>query len=299
MQANIFKITKAGASDKPDAQTVIYFKGCPLRCAWCSNPRTRNRPTQILWDNKRCLYCRLCAVKCPSGSLHFQHNTLKFDSKTCTVCRNCIRSCPPHMLHFVGKMMALDEVMEIILQNHAAAGSEGGVTLSGGDAILQPHFASELLRRCHEHSIRTTVETTGYANTLDFSRLISHTDLLRLDLKHYDERKHIQYTGVSNQSILANLDFALLMRLSVVARISVIPGINNALSDAREFARLLLAHQVKDVELLHYSQLGEKKYETFQLPAMLVQNETASPVNLTEYASVMREYGLNVQILPQ
>ncbi len=296
MQANVFKIEKANVQNGPGRRTVIYFKGCPLRCNWCSHPQTNNRPTKILWDSKRCLFCRLCATQCTSGSLSFVHNKLVFDPKKCTACRDCVVHCPSRMLHFVGQMMDEKEVMDIILENHTSGETTDGVTLSGGDPLLQPKFAASILKECHNHSIHTTLETTGYSNSLDFSRVAAHTDLLYLELKHYDERKHVQFTGVSNQSILANLDFAVLMKIPLIVRISVIPGINNAISDAHQFAKLLCEHQIKDVELVHYQDLGKRKYEDFQIPDMLAENFSHDPTHLAEYANVLRGYGLNVTV---
>ncbi|MBP3926213.1 MAG: glycyl-radical enzyme activating protein [Clostridium sp.] len=296
MQANIFKIERTRVQNGPGRRTVIYFKGCPLRCNWCSHPQTNNRPTKILWDSKQCLFCRLCATQCTSGSLSFVHNKLVFDPKKCTACRDCIVHCPSRMLHFVGQMMEQNEVMDIILENYTSGETTGGVTLSGGDPLLQPKFAAAILKECRSHSIHTTVETTGYSNPLDFSRAIAHTDLLYFELKHYDERKHVQFTGVSNQSILANLDFAVLMKIPLIVRISVIPGINNAISDAHQFASLLCKHHVSDVELIHYQDLGKRKYEDFQIPDMLAENPSPDPAHLTEYANVLRSYGLNVTV---
>lgn len=296
MQANIFKIEKASVPNEMERGTVIYFKGCPLRCSWCSNPQFQNHPTQIMWDSKRCLFCRLCVNECPVGSLQFEHNTLLYDAKKCIACRNCVVHCPARMLHFVGTMMTLEEVMEIILQNRSEQDAGDGVTLSGGDPLLQPKFAGALLRTCREYGLHTTVETTGYANTLDFSRLTAHTDLLYLELKHYNERKHVQFTGVSNQSILGNLDFALMMRIPVIVRISVIPGINNSLADAQKFAELLCSHKVTDVELIHFSMLGARKYEKFHMPEALADSCQTGLTDLEEYAAVMRTYGLRVQV---
>ena len=296
MQANIFKIEKTSVQNGPGRRTVIYFKGCPLRCNWCSHPQINRHPTKILWDSKKCLFCRLCATECPGGSLSFVNNKLEFDSKKCTVCRECVVHCPSRMLHFVGEMMDQKEVMDIILKNFTSGETSGGVTLSGGDPLLQPKFAAAILKDCHEYSIHTTVETTGYCNPLDFSRLCAHTDLIYFELKHYDEHKHVQFTGVSNQSILANLDFAILMKLPLVVRISVIPGINNAISDAHQFAKLLCEHRVKDVELIRFQDLGKRKYDDFLIPDMLSENGHLESSYLAEYADVLRGYGLNVSV---
>lgn len=295
MQANIFKIEPASVSNDQERGTFIYFKGCPLRCSWCSNPPGLEHPTQIMWDSKRCLFCRLCVSQCPSGSLEFVHNVLHYHTETCTACRECAVHCPSRMLHFVGKMMSLEEVMDIVEQNQSAH-PESRVILSGGDPILQPKFAGALLQACRKQGIHTTVETTGCSDTLNFSRLTSSADLIYLEIKHYDERKHVQFTGVSNQSILANLDFALMMRIPLIVRISIIPGINNTLADAKKFAELLRAHKVTDVELIHFAKLGSRKYQEFRMPDALAGSCQMGLTNLDEYADVMRGYGLQVRI---
>lgn len=296
MQANIFKIESPSTPAGQPHETVIYFKGCPLRCSWCSKPQTKAHPTQIMWDNKRCLFCRLCANQCPSGSLQFDHNTLTYNAETCTGCRECVVHCPSRMLLFVGQMMSLDEVMTILDQHRSVCPENDRIVLSGGDPLLQAKFAGELLKTCRSRGLHTTVETTGYANALDFSRLTTHTDLLYLEIKHYDEHRHVQFTGVSNQTILSNLDFALAMKIPLIVRISIIPGINDSLTDARKFAELLCRHKVKQAELIHFSMLGTHKYQDFQMPEMLADNCRMGLTNLEDYAAVMRSFGLEVSI---
>lgn len=298
MQGNIFKIQKYSKQDGPGMRTVIYFKGCPLRCSWCSHPISQNRPTQILWDHRKCLYCYLCEQKCPTHSLHFHHNQLSFTSETCLGCRSCIDECPSRVLHFVSKIMELDEVMEIILEDRDNYGASGGVTLSGGDAVLQPDFAAALLKKCRENSIHTILETSAFSTPLVFSRLIAHTDLLMIDLKHYDEKKHVQFTGVSNRSILDNLDFAMAMKIPVIARLVIIPGINDAQTDAWNFGKLLAEHQVNKAELLLFDQVGQKKYEVFHIPEALKEANSSSQVNLEEYKSTIESFGIQVRISP-
>ena len=182
MQANIFKIKRNELADGSGLRTTIYFKGCPLRCVWCSTPQAHERPTRILWDSKHCLYCNLCVSECPTGSLAFSDNRLTPD--TCTFCRACTDHCPSRMLHFVGQMMNMDEIMEKILADRELYGN-GGVILSGGDPLMQPEAATAVLKKCKEHGIRTAIETTAFAKPLAFSRFIANADMIIIDLKHY------------------------------------------------------------------------------------------------------------------
>ena len=144
MQANIFKIKRNELADGSGLRTTIYFKGCPLRCVWCSTPQAHERPTRILWDSKHCLYCNLCVSECPTGSLAFSDNRLTFTPDTCTFCRACTDHCPSRMLHFVGQMMDMDEIMEKILADRELYGN-GGVILSGGDP-LHPQNVPDILK---------------------------------------------------------------------------------------------------------------------------------------------------------
>ena len=161
---------------------------------------------------------------------------------------------------------------------------------------MQPAFAAELLKKCREQKIHTALETTAFATPLVFSKVIAGTDLLLLDIKHHSDREHIKYTGVSNQSILENLDFAIAMKVPVIARIPVIPNINDSLQDAREFVKLLKAHRVDTVNLLPFHQFGEKKYEELQVPYELKDVKALHPEDLTEYFNVFKDAGLNVSM---
>ena len=238
MQANIFKIKRNELADGSGLRTTIYFKGCPLRCVWCSTPHAHERPTRILWDSKHCLYCNLCVSECPTGSLAFSDNRLTFTPDTCTFCRACTDHCPSRMLHFVGQMMNMDEIMEKILADRELYGN-GGVILSGGDPLMQPEAATAVLKKCKEHGIRTAIETTAFAKPLAFSRFIANADMIIIDLKHYSEKKYVQFTGVSNHSILENLDFAISIGKKVAVRITITPGINDTLADAKRLAGLM------------------------------------------------------------
>lgn len=295
MQANIFKIKRNELADGSGLRTTIYFKGCPLRCVWCSTPQAHERPTRILWDSKHCLYCNLCVSECPTGSLSFLSNQLIFTPDACTSCHACTDHCPSRMLHFVGQMMDMDEIMEKILADRALYG-KGGVVLSGGDPLMQPEFATALLKKCREHGIRTAIETTAFAKPLAFSRFIANADMIIIDLKHYSEKKYVQFTGVSNHSILENMDFAVSIGKKVAVRITITPGINDTLIDARKYAHILSEHHIKHVVLLSYANLGIIKYEKYTHSPALACEQPFSDQDMENYANTLRGLGFDVQI---
>ena len=260
MQANIFKIKRNELADGSGLRTTIYFKGCPLRCVWCSTPQAHERPTRILWDSKHCLYCNLCVSECPTGSLAFSDNRLTFTPDTCTFCRACTDHCPSRMLHFVGQMMDMDEIMEKILADRELYGN-GGVILSGGDPLMQPEAATAVLKKCKEHGIRTAIETTAFAKPLAFSRFIANADMIIIDLKHYSEKKYVQFTGVKSFDS-GKSDFCHLYRKKVAVRITITLASTTRSSMPAGYAHLLSEQiHIRHVILLSYSNLGIIKYE--------------------------------------
>lgn len=297
MKANILNIQKSSIHNGPGIRTVVFFKGCPLRCLWCSSPESQNRPTEILWDKKKCMYGRLCNIHCPTNSLTFQNNELIFNSSSCIGCHSCISQCPGKALEFAGNILDVDEVLsEILMDKESYEKSGGGVTLSGGEVLEQPSFALELLKKCKEHSIHTAIETSGYATSLIFSKICRYTDLLFFNIKHYDEREHVKYTGVSLGRILENLDFAIAFGIPVTARLPVIPNINNSLVDAAGMISLLQAHKVTSVNLLPFQQLGEKKYEELNLTYKFEGQKSLPPEELEDYFNLFKEAGLEVSL---
>lgn len=205
----------------------------------------------------------------------FRHR-LTFTPDTCTFCRACHGSLSVPKLHFVGQMMNMDEIMEKILADRELYGN-GGVSLRRRSADA-PEAATAVLKKCKEHGIRTAIETTAFAKPLAFSRFIANADMIIIDLKHYSEKKYVQFTGVSNHSILENLDFAIAIGKKVAARITITPGINDTLIDARRYAHLLSEHHIRHVILLSYSNLGIIKYEKYtQSPALARRADLLRP----------------------
>ena len=191
----------------PGCELRFILKDAPCAVSGVQHRRRRAPDPDSLGQQALSL-CNLCVSECPTGSLAFSDNRLTFTPDTCTFCRACTDHCPSRMLHFVGQMMDMDEIMEKILADRELYGN-GGVILSGGDPLMQPEAATAVLKKCKEHGIRTAIETTAFAKPLAFSRFIANADMIIIDLKHYSEKKYVQFTGVSNHSILENLDFAI------------------------------------------------------------------------------------------
>lgn len=297
MKATIFNIQKFSIHDGPGIRTVVFFKGCPLRCKWCSNPESQMPYPQVLWDGDKCIHCGLCEAGCPTGSISFENNVFRFQYNRCRGSMLCARQCPAKALEYVGKEMTAEEVMkEVLKDKDFYEESGGGVTLSGGEVLSQADFAADLLKECRKNHIHTALETTGFAPLQTFLRVTEPADLLLYDMKHYDREKHIEYIGASNEQIIINMKAAVQAGKHIIARIPVIPGVNNSIRDARGFCSLLLHIGIREVDLLPFHQFGESKYTRLGMDYEMKSKKALHPEDLREYYQVFDGCGFTVKM---
>ncbi|MDR0451776.1 MAG: glycyl-radical enzyme activating protein [Treponema sp.] len=288
--AFLSNIQKFSLHDGPGIRTVVFFKGCPLSCPWCSNPEAREAAGSVLRESAKCARCLRCAAICPARAIG---EGLSINRKACTACGACVRECPRGALSLNGQGYSLEETLRICLQDRPFyEESGGGVTLSGGEVLAQARFARRLLEALGREGIHRALETTGYAPPAVFRRLAEAADLLLFDLKHYDRERHFQGTGVYNDPILANLAAALAAGKTVLPRIPVIPGFNDSPGDALGFSRLLVSAGLKQAQLLPFHQFGEKKYEMLGLPYPMQGVPQLRREDLEEYRRVFAGQGV-------
>lgn len=297
MTANILNIQKFSIHDGPGIRTVVFFKGCPLRCRWCSNPESQIAHTQILWDPGKCTGCRLCQQSCPTQSITFLNDRFQFNHNTCDANQFCTNRCPNGALEYTGKQMTIGEVMaEVRKDRDFYEESGGGVTLSGGEVLVWNEFAGELLVKLQEEQIHTALETTGYAAGGIFQQVVRHANLLLFDMKHHNAARHREVTGVSNELIITNMAWAVRHDIPVIARIPVIPDVNSSPEDARAFCELLHEIGITQVNLLPFHQFGQKKYDLLQLDYTMKDTKALHPEDLTDYKEIFISNGFDVKI---
>ena len=186
-----------------------------------------------------------------------------------------------------GEYKTVEEIMEIILKDmDYYIESEGGVTLSGGEVLSQSEFAIELLKECKKHNIHTACETSAFSSPEIFNNFTEYTDLLIIDIKHYDNSEHIKKTGVSLKPILENIKHAILKKKNVLFRIPIIPGYNDSLKDAENFSRLLKLYNINKVELLPFHQFGKSKYKFLNRKYEFENTKQIYAEDLKEYKEV-------------
>ena len=289
----IFNIQKFSVNDGPGIRTVVFLKGCPLHCRWCSNPESQSTKVQILWDYKKCIHCHHCEEICPKQAITLSNEKVHISPILCDGCKRCEKECPEHALTHEGDTKTVQEVLNIVLQDEAFyEESGGGLTLSGGEFLSQPDFSIELLKAAKEEGLHTACETTGFASTSTFSKAIENIDYILFDVKHWNPQKHKEYTGVDNTILLHNLRCAIENHKTILVRTPVIPGFNDSLEDAQGLANLLKKCGANRVQLLPFHQFGENKYELLQENYFYKDIPALHKEDLEEYKNIFTQNGI-------
>lgn len=293
-QGLIFNIQKFSLHDGPGIRTVVFLKGCPLRCKWCSNPESQTADKQVLWDKSKCTACLKCVDSCSHHGISFAKGKIHIDNSQCATCGLCISTCPANALKMEGKYRSVDDVLSVCMQDYDFyMESGGGVTVSGGEGMMYPDFVIALNKKLREKGIHTAIETTGYVESDIFNRVADHLDLLLFDVKHYNREKHFEGTGVYNDLIIQNIKNAITDKRNILPRIPVIPSFNSSLEDAAGIAGLLLSVGAERAQLLPFHQFGEKKYEMMDMPYELGSCKALYSDDLQDYQKVFMNKGID------
>ncbi len=268
----IVDIKRHSLEDGPGIRSVVFFKGCPLRCMFCHNPETQALGPELSFWPDDCVGCGKCKEVCPQGAIDFELAGRIHRTK-CTACGICADACPGQGLSRVGLYCSVESVTEVLLRDAPYYRySGGGVTMSGGECTLFPRYLEQLLKGLKERGIHIVVETGGYFNFRTFlKRIAPYVDLIYYDIKFVDEEMHKRYTGRSNRIILEN--FRRVVQegcVEVKPRIPLVPGITATEENLGHIADFVHSLGVRGVDVLPYNPMGLDKYQRLgrRVPAL-------------------------------
>lgn len=258
----VFDIQRFSVHDGPGIRTIVFFKGCTLRCRWCSNPESQEWTRQLAFIKRDCIQCNKCVEACEYDALQISPSFYVIKDR-CILCGDCADVCYPGALAMEGEVVTVPDLMKQLRRdsNHYRR-SGGGITLSGGEAVAQADFSAELLKACKREGWNTAIETAAYVPQEKFEKTLPYIDLVLLDIKHANSQKHEQFVGKPNDLILENARFiASFPNTELVIRVPLIPGFND--QDDEVLAIANIANSLPDVKHLHllpYHRMGENKY---------------------------------------
>lgn len=293
---DIFEIERFAIHDGPGIRTTVFFQGCPLRCAWCANPESQTIGRHMMFFSKQCSGCGSCVQACLQGAVSITEGKAACDREKCVSCGVCADVCPNSAIKVSGKKITCDELFDIVRRDadyYQTTG--GGVTLSGGEALLQIRKLVPFLEQCQQQNISIAVETCGSVSEELISMALRYVDLFLFDLKTLDSEKFARFTGGKLETILAAFEHITARDPArLVARVPVIPGFND--DEVPEIMAYAAAHSVKEVHLLPYHTLGMAKYaqlgKAYPYPVL----ESMSPAALQPYVQQGADMGLIIRI---
>ena len=295
----IFNIQRHSLHDGPGIRTTVFLKGCPLSCLWCHNPESQDPRPAVIRIGQRCAGCGTCAAVCPNGAIAPSGETR--DWSKCSACGLCAQACPWGAREVVGRVVSVEEVMSEVLKDRVFyEESGGGVTFSGGEPLIQGAFLRGLLEACKREGVSTALDTSGFAPWGEIEPLVPLVDVFLYDLKLMDDKRHRIYVGASNASVLDNL--ARLSRevagtkTSIVARLPLVPGINDGEENIRETGKFLRSCGVSRADVLPYHDIGMDKYGRLGRAYRLAHLRPPDEESLRRTVSLLRSLGLDVKV---
>lgn len=295
----VFNIQRYSLHDGPGIRSIVFLKGCGLRCRWCSNPESHRGAPQVMFLASNCIGCGLCERVCPAGAVvREEAKKVRILPEKCTHCGACARVCVAEALVLKGKTASVREVFtELEKDGEYYRRSGGGITLSGGEALLQPDFAAELFKAARQAGWSTAVETALFVREEAVRAVMPYTDLFLADFKLFDEADHKKFTGQSNETIKRNIRNICAQGGNVILRVPLIPGVNDSADNLRKTAAFAgELGTVKEIDLLPYHRLGAGKYEQLGRKYTLEELRQPSAQALQAAAALLENCGFRVKI---
>ncbi|SKA72210.1 choline TMA-lyase-activating enzyme [Desulfobaculum bizertense] len=303
-KARIFNIQKYNMYDGPGVRTLVFFKGCPLRCQWCSNPEGQLRTPQLLFKKDSCVNCGACVEVCPQG-IHTLDAAGKHQINRkleCIGCRKCEDACNQDAIAIMGEEKPISELIEVIEEDRPFYDvSGGGITLGGGEVLMQPEAACCVLQACKQRGINTAIETCGYARPEAVAKVADFVDLFLYDVKTMNSDRHYELTGVRNETILQNLKWLLENRYNVKIRMPLLKKVNDSEAEIDALIQFLMPYQdmknFKGIDLLPYHKMGVNKYNQLDWEYPVEGDPALTDEDLGRIENCIKRYDFPVSVV--
>ena len=292
----IFNIQHNCIHDGPGIRTNVFVKGCPLRCLWCANPESQAAYPQLMFQTDKCIGCSSCVQVCPNKAIALgSDGRVHTDRAVCQGCGECTSVCKLKGREVMGRTVTVGEVFDEVAGDALFYGDEGGVTITGGEALAHPKFSAALLQLCRMHGIHTAVETCGFAKWDVMKSVLQHCDLVLYDEKHMDSDEHRRCTGQGNELILENLQrINDELSCGIWVRVPTIPGYNDSMENITAVGRFVSEKITRctEVHLLPFHRLGESKAAQLEWESNGFSSEVPSAEHMEARREIIRGFGL-------
>jgi len=297
----VFDIQKFATHDGGGIRTLIFLKGCPLQCLWCSNPESINPRPEINFIPNNCIDCGQCRTVCPQdaiGNKEVEQPGLIIDRDRCTLCGLCAKFCYAGAINILGRYVSVPELMEMVERDRQFyKESGGGITFSGGEPLAQHQFLEAALKEAQRRKIHTAIETSSFASWEVYQPVLKHVDIVLTDIKHMDDKEHQRLTGFSNQRILENIKKISGLGIPLRIRLPLIPGINDTDGNLQATADFVLQlDNVQYLDILPYHRLGEMKYGQLGVEYALHDLAPLTETEVNDVARFFSDRGIRVSV---
>ena len=300
MNGIIFDIQNYAIYDGPGIRTIVFLKGCPLKCDWCQNPESQKLSPEMSYFKEKCQLCGICVSACPNNALQLIDDEIIRDKSLCNTCGICAEKCPNQVMEIIGRNIPIEELVENVLRDKIFYdNSGGGSTFSGGEPTMQTNFLLEVLDALKKQGIHTAIETCGYFNEDLIGKLVEFVDLFLFDIKLIDKEKHKEFTGVSNEKILANFSkiFSKVGHERIIPRIPLIPGVNTDISTIQQIITFLDSINYDgQIHLMPYNKLTKTKYEKVGMGDLYKDMGELTDETLNEITNLFEKHSYEVII---
>lgn len=296
MKHLITDIQRFSLNDGPGIRTTVFFKGCNMRCAWCHNPETLSMSQDLMFYPSKCIGCGKCFDTCPVHAHKFENGVHIIDREICAKCGKCADICYAEALMMSGKEMTVEQIMSEIRQDKAYYdGSNGGVTLSGGEVLCHTEFATEIARACRKEGFSVAIETNLSMPYDHISSLLNEVDIIMADLKLFDDGMHKKYTGLSNKNTIENI--IKISDIPMIIRTPLIDGVTATKENLRSIAKLLEGKEnLIYYQLLNFNPLGASKYQSLDKANDFSLLRPYTNEQMKEFGEMLSDINIKVKV---